>query len=69
VVKWTNADAKSVLVDRTFKIPALLQAKIDVAGGNVLISSPGFTRDLEMEAAASALGLWPGEVVGQAASE
>ena len=72
-VKWTNAPMpKSVLVDlRTFKIPALQQAKIDVAPAEIiLISKSGFTRDLEIEAAASGVRLVGlAEVVGQAASE
>jgi len=53
-VKWTNAAMpKSILDDlRTYKIPALQQAKIDVAEAKIiLISKSGFTRDLEQEAA------------------
>jgi hypothetical protein len=54
--KWTNAPMpKSALVDlRMFKIPALQQAKIDVASAEIIqISKSGFTHDLEVEAAAS----------------
>jgi len=54
-VKWTNARMpKSVLDDlRTFKIPALEQAKIDVSTAEiVLISKSGFMADLVTEAAA-----------------
>jgi hypothetical protein len=69
-VKWTSAPMpKSVLIDlRTFKIPALHQAGIDVAGAEiVLISKSGFSRDLVTEAAAARVRLVPPrEIVRQA---
>jgi AAA+ ATPase superfamily predicted ATPase len=72
-VKWTNVPmSKSVLLDlRTFKIPALQQAGIDVGSAEIiLISKAGFSRDLETEAAASGVRLVRlQEVVGQAADK
>jgi hypothetical protein len=50
---------KSVLVDlRTFKIPALEQAGIDVGPAEIiLISRSGFSRDLKAEASATGVRL------------
>jgi AAA+ ATPase superfamily predicted ATPase len=72
-VKWTNsAMPKSVLVElRTFKIPALQQAGIEVESADIiLISKSGFSRDLETEASASGVRLVGlDEIVGQAADK
>jgi hypothetical protein len=59
-VKWTNSPIpKTVLVDlRTFKIPALEQAGVDVGFAEIiLISSSGFSRDLQAEASATGVRL------------
>jgi len=59
-VKWTNSPMpKSVLMDlRTFKIPALEQAGIDVGSAEIiLISKSGFSRDLQAEASATGVRL------------
>jgi len=69
-VKWTNSPMpKSVLVDlRTFKIPALEQAGIDVGSAKIiLISRSGFSRDLQAEASATGVRLVDlDEIVSQA---
>lgn len=66
-VKWTkSAMPKSVLdVLRTYKIPALQQARIDVSGAQlVLLSKSGFTPDLQTEADATGVRLvGPDEIV------
>ncbi|MGH7776884.1 MAG: ATP-binding protein [Candidatus Dormibacterales bacterium] len=72
-VKWTSAMMpKAVLEDlRTYKIPALQQAKIDVTDAQIiLISKSGFTKDLETEAAATGVRLVGlHEVLGEAAAK
>ena len=63
---------KSVLADlRTFKIPALQQAGVDVGSAEIiLISKSGFSRELEEEAAVSGVKLVGlDEVLGQAGAK
>lgn len=63
---------KAVLDDlRKYTIPALEQAKVDVADAQIiLISKSGFTQDLETEGAASGVRLVHlNEVLGEAAGE
>jgi uncharacterized protein len=72
-VKWTNAPmSKSVLGDlRTYKIPALEQARVDVGSAEIiLISKAGFANDLQAEASASGVRLVSlGDVIEEATSK